>query len=347
MSKSVRLTDAFEEYLEVLRLQGRSPNTIRSRQYLLRQLMQITGDMYLRSLNERHVDMFFQAHPDWSLSSRKKMVDYLSAFFGWAQQRRYMPQGDLLLHMRGIKVPKRNRLRLPAEKFPELLNAASNDRDRVIIALGCYLFLRASEIAHLRWHHVDLDTGEIQVWRDKTDEWDPMPICTELEVELKRWRRTVTESLGVPQPEWYVAPGYHQNVVERDPHTGQIVRAHGQLDPTKKMRRPYEPVKLALRKLGYDTDAEGVHTLRRSGARALYDYLAEQGHDGAVRQAQAMLGHASLTTTETYLGVSLDRKRRNDRLKGRPMFAATEAEVIPLGGRGSGGDHAVRADMGG
>lgn len=331
---AVRITEAVDEYLEMLRIQGRSPRTIDSRRQLARQLLHSTGNLYLRHLTEKHIDQFFADNPQWSPATRQKMVAYLSAFFAWAAQRKYMPQGDVLLHMRGLKAPKKQKLRLAAPDMARVLEAAANPRDRIVIALGTYLFLRGSEIQALRWHHIDLDSFEAEIWREKTDEWDTMPICAELAEELERWRRHVTDTLGVPQPEWFVAPGYHQDIIERDPVTGRISKAHGQLDVTKPVSRPFVSVKIALRRCGFETDQQGVHTLRRSGARALYDHLAADGHDRAARQVQAMLGHSNLVTTEKYLGIDLDRKQRNDLIKGRPMFALPDAEVIPLGSVG-------------
>lgn len=329
--KSVRITDAFDEYVETLKIQGRSPGTLRSRRQLARQLLHSVGNLYVQHLTAQHVDRLFSDNPQWSPATRNKVVAELGAFLKWAQQRRYMPHEDILSHMRGLKVPKQRRLRLSAPELAALLDAAANPRDRMVIALGAYLFLRGSEVRHLRWHHVDLEAGEIEVWRDKTDEWDTMPICAELDAELRRFRAHLVEHVGVPQPEWFVAPGYHKDVVERDRHTGRIVKVAGRLDPEKAIGRPYTAVKLALGRLGYDTAQQGVHTLRRSGARALYESLAAAGHDRAARQAQAMLGHATLLTTEKYLGVDVDRKARNDLLKGKPMFGVQDAEVKPLG----------------
>lgn len=344
--KSVRLTEAFDEYVETLRIQGRSPSTLRARRQLSRQLLHSTGNLYVKHLTAQHVDRFFADNPQWSPSTRNKVVAELGSFLKWAQQRRYMPHEDILVHMRGLRVPKKRRLRLSAAEMSELLDAAANPRDRMVIALGAYLFLRASEIQHLRWQHIDLEKYEAQIWREKTDEWDDMPICTELAEELERFRRHLAATVGVPQPDWFVAPGYHKDVTVRDPKTGRIVKAFDRLDPTKTVGRPYASVKLALQKLGYETGTEGVHTLRRSGARALYDALAAAGHDRAARQAQAMLGHSNLTTTEKYLGVDVDRKARNDLIKGRSMFGVTGGEVIDIGRSPVGSDDPGASSVG-
>jgi integrase len=87
-----------------------------------------------------------------------------------------------------------------------------------------------------------------------------------------------------------------------------------------------------LLKAGYDLDkGEGGHTLRRSGATALYNELSERGHDRAIRMCQAMLGHASIQTTEVYLALNLDRKARNDLLAGKRMFSVGgPAKVLSL-----------------
>lgn len=319
--KSVRITEAVDEYVETLRLQGRAPNTIRSRRQLVRQLLHSVGNIYLKHLTVQHVDRLFLDNPQWAPSTRAKIVAELGSFFKWAQQRRYMPNEDLLQQMRGIKVPKQKRMRLSVAQISDLLDAAANPRDRIVIALGSYMLLRGSEVRTLQWKHIRLDSFEADVWREKTDEWDEMPITSELAEELHRWRRHLVETIGFPQPEWYVAPSYRATVTTRDPATGYITSATSRLNPHTPVSRPYQAVKNALKRLGIEDDKEGVHTLRRSGARALYEALAAQGHDRAARHTQAMLGHADMTTTEKYLGLDIDRKSRNDLLKGASMFS--------------------------
>lgn len=68
-----------------------------------------------------------------------------------------------------------------------------------------------------------------------------------------------------------------------------------------------------------------MHTLRRSAARALFDRLATEGYDGALRLVQAMLHHAQSSTTEHYLGLTLDKKRRDDIIRGESMYPAWTA----------------------
>lgn len=76
--------------------------------------------------------------------------------------------------------------------------------------------------------------------------------------------------------------------------------------------------------------SEGVHTLRRSGARALYDRLVSEGYDGAMRTVQSMLHHSSIQTTEHYLGIHLDKKRRDDVVRGKHLFPTSTENVVGM-----------------
>ena len=75
---------------------------------------------------------------------------------------------------------------------------------------------------------------------------------------------------------------------------------------------------------------EGSHTLRRSGARALFDRLAESGYDRSLRIVQSMLHHSSVTITEKYIGVTPDQRSRDEIIKGQEMYPVREENVVSL-----------------
>jgi len=58
--------------------------------------------------------------------------------------------------------------------------------------------------------------------------------------------------------------------------------------------------------------------------------LVHSGYDGAMRTVQSMLHHASVTTTEGYLGIQLDKKRRDELVKGNRMFPVSTENVIGM-----------------
>jgi len=66
---------------------------------------------------------------------------------------------------------------------------------------------------------------------------------------------------------------------------------------------------------------------------------SDVGYDAALRTVSAMLHHKSSATTEQYLGLSSERKRRDDRLRGRPFLSAlvSTENVVPLRRTAGGG----------
>lgn len=106
------------------------------------------------------------------------------------------------------------------------------------------------------------------------------------------------------------------------------------LRPTRPVGTLHRIATRALDKINYPTRGEdgeslreGMHTLRRSAARARFDVLESLGYDGAIRHVQTMLGHATMAMTEHYLGLHLDRVKRNELVRGRPMFSTGENVV--------------------
>ena len=112
-------------------------------------------------------------------------------------------------------------------------------------------------------------------------------------------------------------------------------RGEPELRPYKILDKPERCVSRALKTLGYtkedDEPRMGVHTLRRSGARALFDVLRNQGYDGALKRVSAMLHHKNTAMTEHYLGLDIERTQRNDMLRGEIMFpTAPQPDVVNL-----------------
>ena len=159
-----------------------------------------------------------------------------------------------------------------------------------------------------------------------------------------------------PRPGWYVVPYLEPaKYVGKKGTKGEFeMTLRSRVVPTRKGYLN-GPVREVLKEAGYYQQLEGGHTFRRSGAIALYNQLSEVGHDRAIRICQAMLGHASIQTTEIYLRLDLDRKVRNDLLAGKPMFPQREpAKIVVLGstiptevvdiGRSASGEGNARAD---
>jgi integrase len=326
------LSEAIDRYKADRLAKGFVPSTVRSQQSALKTFLADVGNIHVGSLNPRHMDTFWSRHGDWSERTFNKVRGILSAFFKWCQTRGYLSRSaDPMEGVRRRRETQKTRLIIPRDEFEPLLDSVKNPRDRAIVAIGLYLFTRISETTTIRWSDVNFKSHTVQVFRQKTGTIDILPMCEELEDELRRWRLTYAAEVGeVPHPGWYVVPSYSTpQFAGRDEHGHNLFRERPTLLPTHHFTNGTRSIKMVLKDYGYDELAgEGAHTLRRSGATALYEELSLRGHDRAIRLCQAMLGHANISTTEVYLRLDLDRKVRNDLLAGRRMFKSEKPGVV-------------------
>jgi len=325
MTRKMRINDAGNEYIAHLESRLCASGTIRSRLTSIQQFRDVTGDIYLSDITPYHVDQW-RARYGWGPSTMNTKLGNMRAFFKWARNRAYMPpDNDPLFGHTRSKVPTKEKHRIPQDKWNDLLENVPHPLERILIACGLYLMARSSELVNIKLKDVDLEAGEILIYRIKTKQHDRLPICMELDAELRRWL-TWYLSRCETTPESYLLPNRQKNHTLRDPRTGRLKRLNPEapLNPSEPIQRPHRNVQHVLRTLGYTLEGEGGHTLRRSAARAYFDELADDGYDGALRRVQSMLGHSSGMTTEIYLGLSLDKASRNKALSGKPMFKQRE-----------------------
>lgn len=331
------LDDAITEWCSYREGMGHPANTVAAGRAALKQFLAVTGNIQMRSLGAHHGEMFMtrmvgSGYKPATINQRRSLVQ---SFLAWARNRRLIGAGqDPLANTRAVKADPMPRRRVPVHDFPRLLDAAGETggpQARIIVAFGLYLFLRTSEIRELRVADLDLAAGEIRVWQPKTKRWDVMPVSLELDAELRRWLTFYTEDSGKPEAEWRLVPARRKRRIDL-PQTGPL------LNPTAKLGHTSPKIHEALRAIGWEVrgeDKEGVHTLRRSGARAWFDDLVTRddpaARDDALRKVAAMLHHRSVTVTEGYLGLDIDRERRDSLVRGERMFTAPQADnVTPL-----------------
>ena len=323
------LDSAISGYLAVRESQRYAANTQRNDERALRSFMAAVGNIQVANVEPRHIDTFFALVGSRLSPGTINMYNSsLRSFFKWCRQARMMRlDSDPMVGRRFLKTLPKQKVRIPADRFGDLLDAAPHPTDRAVIALGLYLFLRQGEIQTLRVGDVDLARGEVNVSVWKTKQRDVMPICEELDTELRRWLTYYSSQCDV-KPEHYLVPG---KTAPRFTGTTEGLKKvnDSELCPTRPVSKVFVTVKRVLVAAGFYVTGECGHMLRRSGARALYDRLSSEGHDRAARRAQAMLHHSALVQTERYLGIDIDVKERNDILRGKPMFpkAANVVEI--------------------
>ena len=334
MSK-IRLSDAIPAFADSLRAHGKKPNTVKNNLQPLNRALELWGNIYLDSIQPRHIDTLFAAQ-DWAPATHNLYLANLKAnFFPWARRHKYIPKDyDPCEGWRSRRVPKTEKLWIPVERFSELLDRAPNARDRALISLGLFTFARGAEICSLQWRDIDFDEERIHIYRRKSEAEDRMPMPIDLRNEMLTWMRAYEQANGSIDGDWYVIPWIDANKRDRAEagYMLPITDIRGLL-PTKQITRPYYRIKPILVEMGYDDFRGGTHTMRRSGARAYFQRLRGEGFDSALMETQEMLGHATPAQTMKYIGVTLERERRNERLAGKVMFPdmyKNDADVLKI-----------------
>lgn len=336
-----QLSDAVSDYLSLRRSQDYSKESLNSVQNVLRRFLAVNGNIWCHSITEEHVIRHFEeAGRKRSPNSLRHDHTYLNQFFRWMRQTKRMPQDtNPMANRRRPVMRKRERDRLHVSQFPALLDAAESidPRNRAAVAVLLYTLIRDSEAGNIRLADVDLEGGWLRVKVSKSYTEDRMPICAELDAELRRWLSTYSASVTRPlQPYDYLLPCRHSGGFDRG-EDGRITTHAMDYLPNKGVKRLGAVVKASLEALGFPTvdelgnsKMEGSHTIRRSGARALFDRLAADGYDHALRIVQSMLHHGSISVTEGYIGVTADRRSRDEILKGTAMYPHSDENVIRL-----------------
>lgn len=327
---TARLQDAISDYIESRKARGFAAGTIKNDRHVLDALLVSAGNVVVRNLEPRHIERLFQEkQQEWADSTRQLRLASLRSFMRWCRQQRIVSRDfDPTAGWRMRRQAPDEHLRIPAARFGELLDATNHMRDRVFIAIGLYLFLRSSEITSLKIKDLDLDRGRLRVHIHKTRDFDVMPIPTELEEILREWMTWYAEHHGPLDPEWFLVPAKAAAPV-RGSNGVMVADLHrALLRPMKQLAQPFLFVRAAVGKLGYPSERVGGHTLRRSGARAYFDHLGNEGYDRALQRVRAMLHHSSSTMTELYLGITVERHQRDESLRGKLMFPELRASNV-------------------
>lgn len=342
-----RLSAALEEYIKIQQAKTggnghRGDITARCDNNVLRMFMRMTGDRMLTSLTPQHIEAWFYGPggimddhkvlsqragkaallPAVSASTHNQYRSRLKMFFTWCIQRGYM-KSDVMVHVQPMKVQKRTRIRPGAMTLLELLDAADNPRDRAYIALAMNTGLRQADARQIRVGDVDLEDGWLSTEIRKTRGADEKPITLELHRELTTWLTIYANDIGRPlRDDDYLFPrrtgGLVSHYVYDEWGNPKAVRHPLHWVTDKYVRETHLIVQKALKSIGIPTYREGTHTIRRSVARLYFDSVAaEKGDSAALRETAAFLNHSSTSTTEIYLGITIEKERRDKRLRGK------------------------------
>jgi integrase len=327
------LADAVAAYLDDrLHLDDVAENTLTHERNLLARFVMLTADKQVGRLTHGDVEAFIKAlrsgdpraggKTGYSTASLNLAKIRLRGFLAWCYRKGFC-RGDLQDALKASRKPEQRRdfLRLSANELLTMLDNATIPRDRAMLAAGMNTGLRSDELKNLRLGQFDLDNGEFYVKINKTNTSDVMPITSDFDAELRRWLSFYESECGPLQPSWYMFPSVTAprfTAGNNDPSAQER-----KIVPTLRFSQPRSCVRRGLKSLGYSDEqlkGEGFHTLRRSVARLYFDSLVGSGYDYALRETAALLHHKNTSTTERYLGLDVEKVRRDERMKGKPFL---------------------------
>lgn len=277
-------------------------------------------------------------------STYNKSVEQLKAFLEWGVRKGIIKPFVVDACVRMPKQEPREFLRLSAAEVVHMIETCDDPWERWVLAYASQTLGRDSELRNRQFKHLHVGRGTLDWYRKKTVDLDELPITRQLAAEWDRWVHVYQAKCGSIQPHWPLVPtrvlgwtrGGMATSRRYDGSVKQIQKAERQwyYHPTKP---PHELAcivkKHAARVSGLPVEelkGQGVHILRRSMARALYERLRDEGHPEPLRVVQAALGHADQQTTRIYIGVRPDRMERNALLMGSDLLWTETTNVVEL-----------------
>jgi integrase/recombinase XerD len=239
-----------------------------------------------------------EAHPPLSAGSAARAVVAVRGFHRFAL-REGMATVDPARSVRPPQPPKRLPKAITLDQVESLLEAAGFDqtplalRDRALLELLYGSGARISEAVGLDLDDVDLEGGTVRLFGKGRKE---------RVVPLGSYARTAIQAYVVRSRPTLLAAGRGTPALYLNARGGRLTR-----------QSAWSVLQATVEKAGLDVDVS-PHTLRHSFATHLLDGGAD------VRVVQELLGHASVTTTQVYTLVTVDKLRE--------VYAATHPRAL-------------------
>lgn len=352
MPKQLTLREAYDEYERFKRNVSKTKEiSLKSRRTALSALLRMYGDRKLHTLEVGHMVTWLGVAGE-TRSNRSLETTHSAAamFFNHCIRVGMLRRSP----WEGITAPDWQpipQLRIPEHRFPELLSAADSVDPlfRAMVAIGLFACSRDTEIRMLQVKDLTLPTSRLNLYVLKKRGGiirDNMRMSNVLDKEMRRWLNHYQSSVGQLDGEYMLIPA-RAKVQMKDPATGLYVSGEVRpYLPTTKASPLYRPVKEIIGKLGYgmrDEDDDrslgiGAHTLRRSGARAIYDRAVAMKQVDALEKTQTQLHHDDIKQTQHYIGLELNKQTR-DEFMAELTFGFEELPSIGLEAVGNGQHH--------
>jgi len=304
------------------------------------------GGPLVQNIDHECIDRYFTGLAGQSQAAWNNGTTAIRGFLAFLEDRGEIPGGMSTKLLKGRKTkPKVRKPKhyIKVNEFQDFLDASGKRHaaDRAAMAIALYTLARQGEITSLRLKDIDWDRMIIRITRHKRHRWTDVPVGKDLGDELARWLVSYADEIGYgagvgvvrmmmqDHPDWYLIPRL-EPVRNKGPWKASETRYV--LQPELPTRRLEQVVKDALDALSASGTVhsestrhvgEGMHTIRRSGARAMLDHLAslpQLGQDKALLQVSIMLDHEDTKITLDYIGRDIERDRLHDYLRSGSMY---------------------------
>jgi site-specific recombinase XerD len=191
-----------------------------------------------------------------------------------------MRRHDLVAEIYHLREPQAVAIVLVPEEVVQVLACAPSLKARVMLTIGYGCGLRGGEVTRLKVRDIDSVQGIIRVVQGKGQKDRNVMLPPEVLAQLRQWwsERPGRYDHGLAPGKRWIFPGHHR---------------HKPISP----RQFHRLLQQAATAAGIKKTVT-LHTLRHSFAT----HLLESGTD--IRIIQAVLGHASLSTTARYTRVA-------------------------------------------
>lgn len=248
------------------------PASAKGTTYSLHRFARAAGDPAPADLTARHVEAWWRSIGHLAPSSLRQQHSLVRCFLAWLRAHGALT-GDPLAIISRPNEPRRLPVTLNSAEVDAIRHECSTTRDRAIVELAWGLGLRCVEIARLQIADVDF-TGRLVEVHGKGGHVDMLPLPSRVDLALQAYLLEHPAPSGplLRDLRWHrhpISPAWVSEVVVRLAKRAGVKRSR--------------------------YDGKTAHGLRRTCATELLD-------DGAtIREVQAVLRHASLSTTERYL----------------------------------------------
>jgi len=269
-----------------------------------------------------------------AVSSYNKSMTHYRAFLRYLTDKRVIGPdvADTCAPLPPEEGERKQFLRLTMAQIVHMVETIEDPWERWLCAFASQTLGRESELRSRKVGHLHIDRSVIDWYRPKTGRKEAIPhdelfLTNELVMEWQRWAYVYQRHAGSLEPWFYLVPsrgrvgwgssGYVYRPGERHSRLSRTVQKHA----ARVAGVPQETLR-----------GQGVHIIRRSMARALYDRLVTEEVYEPLTKVQAALGHATSRTTMLYIGLDPDRRARNDVLGGSSLLWVKQDNVTQLRG---------------